>query len=268
MSRQEPPSLPSNISILVSACTGRGAKIAISGPSMIPMWLAVTTTGPRSREPLGVEDADVVPPPDDPPRRRAAAAEQPPVRVPDDIAARPLEMSGRAAHGATSAGAVARPTTRSTTSSRVRSVVSMWTAPSAIVSGATARPESIRSRLSRDSWVAVTSVRAGLGRPACGAGGRVGGEEDLQPGGRPDDRTDVAALDHDPAGADDVPLQLDQPRADRRDRAHGRDRGVDGVGADLDGDVHPVEGDRRAAAGRCRTPGSERAACAATSCTS
>jgi len=38
-------------------------------------------------------DADVVPPPDDPTRRRAAAAEQPPVRVPEDIAARPLLMN-------------------------------------------------------------------------------------------------------------------------------------------------------------------------------
>ena len=124
-------------------------------------------------------------------------------------------------------------------------MVSMWTAPSAIVSGATARPESIRSRLSSDSWVAVTSRRAGLGGPACGAGGRVGGEEHLQPGGRPDDGPDVAALDDDPAGADDVALELDQPGADRRDGAHRRDRRVDGVGADLDGHVDPVEGDRR-----------------------
>ena len=37
---------PLNISCLVSACTGRGAKIASSGPSATPTWLQARITGP------------------------------------------------------------------------------------------------------------------------------------------------------------------------------------------------------------------------------
>jgi hypothetical protein len=37
---------PWNISSLVSACTGRGEKIARRGPSMTPTWLEAKSTGP------------------------------------------------------------------------------------------------------------------------------------------------------------------------------------------------------------------------------
>ena len=37
---------PLNISCLVSACTGRGAKIASSGPSATPTWLLARMTPP------------------------------------------------------------------------------------------------------------------------------------------------------------------------------------------------------------------------------
>ena len=46
----------------------------------------------------------------------------------------------------------------STTSSSVRCVLSTWTAPSAMVSGAVARPESIRSRSRSTCSVAVASL--------------------------------------------------------------------------------------------------------------
>ena len=37
---------PLNISCLVSACTGRGPKIASSGPSATPTWLLARITAP------------------------------------------------------------------------------------------------------------------------------------------------------------------------------------------------------------------------------
>ena len=70
-------------------------------------------------------------------------------------------------------------TTWSMTSSRVYGVVSRWTAPSGIVSGAAARPESIASRRSRSAWVASTGAGTVLGGTTGGAGRRVGGQVDL-----------------------------------------------------------------------------------------
>ena len=46
--RRKRRAVPSNISCLVSAWTGRGAKTARSGPSMIPMWLLARITPPAS----------------------------------------------------------------------------------------------------------------------------------------------------------------------------------------------------------------------------
>ena len=51
---------------------------------------------------------------------------------------------------------------------------------------------------------------------------------------RPDDGADVAALDDDPAVADDLPLQLQQPAPDGGHGAHRGDGRVDLVGADRD----------------------------------
>ena len=145
-----------------------------------------------------------------------------------------------------SSDAAASATTWSTTSSREYGVVSMWTAPSAIVSGAVARPESIRSRASSDSWVPGTSMRAGLGGAARGAGARVGGQVDLDLGLRPHDRPDVAALDDDPAVTDHRALDLEQPCPDLGHGAHRRHRGIHLVGADRDPDVDAVDQDRGA----------------------
>ena len=124
--------------------------------------------------------------------------------------------------------------------------MSISTAPSARTSGAVTRPESMRSRLSRDSWVAATSLPpSSAARRSARADGSADQEDlDLRVGR--DDRADVAALDDDPALADDRALELEQPGShggDGADRAH---RGVDLLGADRQGDVDAVDHDRRA----------------------
>ena len=143
--------------------------------------------------------------------------------------------------------ASARATTCSTTSSRVCPVPSMWTAPSACTRGAVERPESIRSRLSSDSWVGGQVGAALLGGPPLGAGRGVGGQEDLHLRVGRDDGADVTTLDDDAAVADDVALELEQPGPHRGDGADRADGGVDLVGADRQGHVDAVDHDAGAA---------------------
>ena len=112
-----------------------------------------------------------------------------------------------------------------------------WTAPSAMTSGAVARPESIRSRSSSDSWVAATSEPPSSSGPALGAGGRVGGEIDLDLRLRSHDGADVAALDDDAAGPDHGALEVEQARPHLGHGADRADGGVDVVAADRDGHV-------------------------------
>ena len=83
-----------------------------------------------------------------------------------------------------------------------------------------------------------------LGRTTLGSRVGVGAEVDLDLGLRPHDRADVAPLDDDAAGADDLALQLEQAGADLRHGADRADRGGDVLGPDLDGDVVAVDGDR------------------------
>ena len=66
---------PLNISCLVSACTGRGAKIASNGPSATPTWLLARITGPFGSLST-VDDAHLDPAPDDRAGQRPERAEQ------------------------------------------------------------------------------------------------------------------------------------------------------------------------------------------------
>ena len=200
-----------------------GAKTASSGPSRTPMWLAAKITGPVAGHVLGAVHADVVAAPDAAPRAtgpqpRAASAAAGGRRR--RCAAARSWRSGSRRPLLCRLGERRRP--GRSTSSRVYGVVSMWTASSAIVSGAVARPESIRSRASSDSWVAGARRRRRPRRRGARPGRRVGGEVDLDVGLRPHDGADVAALDDDPAVADDVALQLQQPGPDLGDGADRR----------------------------------------------
>ena len=55
--RRNRPVRPWNISSLVRAWTGRGRRIASSGPSMTPMWLAAKHHRPGGRDAVGAVDA-------------------------------------------------------------------------------------------------------------------------------------------------------------------------------------------------------------------
>src|SRR3954467_9155013 len=99
----------------------------------------------------------------------------------------------------------------------------MCTAPSGIIAGATARPESMVSRRSRSAWVASTEPApfSAVRRAARAAGSA---DRYTFPGPpRPPPGADVAALDDDPAVADDRALELEQPLAHLGDGGDGAD---------------------------------------------
>ena len=134
----------------------------------------------------------------------------------------------------------ARATTRATTSSRDRPVVSISTASSAARRAPCSRSV---SRASRACWAARTDgdVLAGLGGAAAGALLVGGGEEDLQRGVGADDGADVTALGDVVGGRDQLLLARHHRLAHRR-----VDGDAGGVGADLGGadrvaGVVPVE---------------------------
>ena len=246
---------PLNISCFVSACTGRGPKIASSGPSATPTWLLARITAPFLRQLLAVEHPHLDPAADHEARERAQRVEQVARRVPTGTR-RQLAGSSWGGH-ASLRTAPTRATTWSITSSREYAVVSMCTAPSAITSGETVRPVSIWSRASSDSRVALDVGAALLGGAAGRPRGRLGGEVDLDRRLRPDHRADVAALDHDPGSGqrrvDGGALDAQQPGPHLRDGAHRGDRGVDVGLPDRGRDVLAVHRDGRARAGRCRS---------------
>ena len=196
------PCRPWNISRLVRACTGRGLWIASIGPSSQPTWLAARITGPVGGTRSGVVDADAVPPACVDAHDGRSASQQQPSAGGD----------GRrcaAARGGTRPGCAARSRASPRPSRPGRPpgrpprpgcapVLSMCDGAVGHAPAARwTRPESIRSRLSSDSWVAARSAAALLGGPPLGAGRRVGGQEDLDLRVRRDDGADVAALDDD-----------------------------------------------------------------------
>ena len=174
--RRNRPMRPSNISILVSACTGRGREdrqqravdhADVVGRRRSPgrsagtrsaPWHAARRTGAGTAHARDGRSGE---------RSRTAA------RVPG----RGRCAAARVARAQAAHARRLRPPRRARPPGRsprrgCTAVVSMWTAPSAMISGAVARPESIRSRASSDSRVASTSVPPGLGGPAHGAGAR------------------------------------------------------------------------------------------------
>ena len=162
--------------------------------------------------------------------------------------ARQVVVGGRATRGHAGAStASTSATTRSITSSRVYGVVSMWTAPSAIVSGAIVRP-GVDLVAGQQRLLGRGDVGpALLGGAALRAGGGVGGQVDLHRGVGGDDRADVAALDDDAALTAAAMIDRWRPSSRARTcghRAHRRDRAGDVLAADRLGHVDVVHGDR------------------------
>ena len=221
---------PSNISRLVSACTGRGAQIASSGPSSQPDVVgAPITTGPVAGHVLGAVDCEVVPARTQ--RRatgaagarssRCGGARTPAVRgqVPVDAVAAVTRRLTRAASAASTSA-----TTWSTTSSRVYGVVSMWTRAVGHRQrrGGPAGVDRVAARAGRPAVAATSAPPFSAVRRAARAAG-VGGQVDLDLGARghttePMSRPSTTM----PPSPMIVALQLEQPGAHLGDGADRR----------------------------------------------